>query len=386
MSKIYKILWFATHPTQYQSPLLKKLSSHPQLEIKVIFFSDFSINPYFDKRFKQVLKWDINMLDGLDYEFLRENEKKEISFLYPILPKLKKIIKNSEFNYIFVQGWQHHGMVYIAYLAKKYKKKVLMRCEASDEVKSTNNFIKKFIRNHLIKYYFSKINIFYAIGTLNKNFYLKRGINESSIGLMPYCVDNQKFSKKLDKKKNWIKKIGINPDKPSILYVGKLSERKNVKLLLQAYNQLKKQKPNLLIVGTGEKQNDLKQYCVENQLDQVKFLGFQNQGSLPEIYAGSDIFVLPSVDEPWGLVVNEAMSANCAIITTRHVGSACDLVCEDYNGVILEHLTVENLKNALIKCLEPKNLRLFQKNSGKLITKFSFETNLNGLLEKLSHD
>ena len=111
MSKIYKILWFATHPTQYQSPLLKKLSSHPQLEIKVIFFSDFSINPYFDKRFKQVLKWDINMLDGLDYEFLRENEKKEISFLYPILPKLKKIIKNSEFNYIFVQGWQHHGMV-----------------------------------------------------------------------------------------------------------------------------------------------------------------------------------------------------------------------------------------------------------------------------------
>jgi glycosyltransferase involved in cell wall biosynthesis len=385
MNNSYKILWLATHPTQYQTPLLKRLGNDPRIEIKAVFFSDFSTKSYFDTKFKQVLEWDLDLLDGIDYQFIKMGEEKEIGFFKPLLFELKSVIRNSDFDYVFVQGWQHYGMIYAATLAKRYRKKVLNRCEASDHVTSTNNLIKKMIRNYVIKYFFSKIDIFFSIGVKNKKFYLDRGINEDKIGFMPYCVDNEKFNGGLANREAFIEKFGLLSDAPTILFVGKLSDRKNAKLLIEAYQRLRCPRPNLLIVGTGEKENELKQYCVKHKLTNVKFLGFQNQGFLPDIYSFSDVFVLPSVNEPWGLVVNEAMNAGCAIITTAEVGSAHDLVHENYNGIVLKELSVENLTNALTKCLEPDTLNEYKLNSSKLIFNYSFEMNLIGLLAGLSN-
>jgi len=61
-------------------------------------------------------------------------------------------------------------------------------------------------------------------------------------------------------------------------------------------------------------------------------LGFRNQAELPRLYAMGDVFVLPSEDEPWGLVINEAMCSGLPIVASERVGAAADLVQPGYNG------------------------------------------------------
>ena len=60
--------------------------------------------------------------------------------------------------------------------------------------------------------------------------------------------------------------------------------------------------------------------------DRVRFLGFVNQSGLPAVYAASDVLVLPSSYEPFGVVVNEAMLCGCAAIASDRVGARFDLV------------------------------------------------------------
>ena len=62
------------------------------------------------------------------------------------------------------------------------------------------------------------------------------------------------------------------------------------------------------------------------------FTGFVNQSELPALYAASDVFVLPSENEPWGLAVNEAMCASLPVVVSREVGCAPDLVRDGVNG------------------------------------------------------
>ena len=66
----------------------------------------------------------------------------------------------------------------------------------------------------------------------------------------------------------------------------------------------------------------------------VRFLGFVNQSGLPETYCASDVLVLPSSYEPFGVVVNEAMLCGCSVIVSDCVGAGFDLVREGRTGFI----------------------------------------------------
>jgi glycosyltransferase involved in cell wall biosynthesis len=68
--------------------------------------------------------------------------------------------------------------------------------------------------------------------------------------------------------------------------------------------------------------------------ERVRFLGFVNQSGLPETYRASDILVLPSEYEPFGLVVNEAMLCRCPVIVSDRVGARFDLIREGETGYV----------------------------------------------------
>jgi glycosyltransferase involved in cell wall biosynthesis len=75
----------------------------------------------------------------------------------------------------------------------------------------------------------------------------------------------------------------------------------------------------------------------------VYFLGFRNQSELPKLYASADVFVLPAEDEPWGLVINEAMCAGLPVVATREIGAVADLVVDGWNGLLFETGAVAQL-------------------------------------------
>lgn len=159
--------------------------------------------------------------------------------------------------------------------------------------------MKKIIHKPVMKIFYKFFNGFLYIGTKNKEYYKHIGRPESKLFLVPYSFNNDFFISKVEAAKkniNEIKnKFNLNNNNLNIIYASKLIKRKNPINLLKAFELLKKnlENINLIFVGTGEEEENLKNFVRENRIDNVYFLGFLNQSELPKALAISDIFVLP---------------------------------------------------------------------------------------------
>ena len=139
-------------------------------------------------------------------------------------------------------------------------------------------------------------------------------------------------------------------------------------------------RPYLLVVGSGEQKDKMIEAsaCLDENF--LRLIGFVNQSQLPDFYALSDVFVLPSANEPWGLVVNEAMCAGTAIIVSDQVGSGGDLVKNNINGHIFKCGDIVDLKEKLKDVLnEPIRCRSMGAESLKIISNWDFDAVKRGL-------
>jgi glycosyltransferase involved in cell wall biosynthesis len=93
---------------------------------------------------------------------------------------------------------------------------------------------------------------------------------------------------------------------------------------------------------------------IRNRLQRTVFI---NQSELPALYAASDVFVLPSEHEPWGLAVNEAMCDSLPVISFREVGFVPELVKDGINGYTPAAGDVEGLARVLQRLIEGEDLR-----------------------------
>ena len=143
-------------------------------------------------------------------------------------------------------------------------------------------------------------------------------------------------------------------------------------------------RPYLLYVGDGELRSELERRIRLLPDDSVRFLGFRNQTELPRFLDLCDVFVLPSVHEPWGLIVNEVMNAGKPVVVTDHVGCAPDLVEEGVNGYVYAACNVDELAQCLYKLLSNSELRAqMGRESLRQIRQWSFELDIKGLRTSL---
>ena len=386
MKKI-KLAWIATHPIQYQAPLFRAISKVNEIDLEVIYFSNFSVANYRDSEFGTSISWGSDILDGYKFKFLNTFGPKiqQIKTFSPFILGLRKNLFSGKYDAVMVQGWNHYGMLIAAWVCKYYGVKVFIRCEATDHITSSKG-LKKWIREKILSYYFSLVDVFFAIGRRNKEFYLSRGVDPGRIFLMPYSVDNNFFEDKLTpfEECKIHNLLSLQNNIPIILFSGKLIPRKRPDLLLRAYELLGEDKPYLIFVGDGVMRSEMEARVIKNRLDRVYFVGFQSQSKIANFYAAADIFVLPSDEETWGLVINEAMVCCCAIIASDRVGSAIDLIRNNVNGVIFESGNVLALKYALNQCLFDKKYEEMGVASKKIIDNSGIAQNVEVLKDVLN--
>ncbi len=169
------------------------------------------------------------------------------------------------------------------------------------------------------------------------------------------------------------------------LFVGRLVAAKNLSLLLDAFAAYRRfgGKRSLEIIGHGPLESSLKASAAVVELSgAVSFGGFQTYESLPERYAHAACLILPSISEPWGLVVNEAMAAGLPVIVSDRCGCVDDLVEDGSNGYVFPALSSKALTDCLltIDALDDRCLKAMGRRSKEMITKFSLETWVNAVL------
>lgn len=124
----------------------------------------------------------------------------------------------------------------------------------------------------------------------------------------------------------------------TIIYVGRLWWGKGINYLLNAFEIVQQRSgvpASLLLIGDGPEEAKLRQQCAERNIRNVVFAGFHQKPDLPRYYALADIFVFPTLGDPYGLVVDEAMACSLPIISTSAAGEIRDRVEEGINGYIV---------------------------------------------------
>lgn len=383
-----KIAILSSHPIQYFAPLYAHLSKNPHLDIKVLYCSDFGTKNSYDQGFQQAFQWDIDLLSGYSYEFIGKNYslREPKGFFSLICPSIINVLYKNRFDVIWIHGHNYFVNILAMVFAKLYGTKVLMRCET--HLLLSRNKIKRAVRPLVLSVLYKLCDAFLAIGTNNQNFYLSLGIPISKIFLTPYTTDNERFiestNTQRDNKKVLLNSIGIFNNYPNVLYISKLQKRKNPDLLINAASKIQDDiNFNLIIAGSGEMLGECISLTKNLRVSNVFFPGFINQKAVPS-FAMADIFVLLSHSEPWGLVINEAMSASLPIIASEEVGASADLV-DSNNGFLISRANeLEETVQALKILLKNPDLRsAMGLQSLRKIQSWDFSATESGFLKAL---
>jgi len=378
----------APAPIIYQVPLLRRLAAEPDLSITTFFCSDISLKAY-DAGFGFNFKWDIPLLGGYDHEFLPAwGSRDQVSMWRPFNYGLGKRLRVGRFQILWIHGYLRAFNLAAIAVAKRLGIKVLIRDEATP-ISARRGAVKRIIKRALFAGLGGVCDGFLAIGSLNREYYRSLGISANRIFDVPYAVDNEFFeSRARVAARSRIQlraALEFNGDGPVILSVAKMTPRKRAGDLLDAYAKLSpdgRAEPNasLVFVGDGENRAELESRAAALGWNSIRFAGAINQTELPAYYDLCDIFVLPSIREPWGLVVNEAMSAGCAVVVSDQVGCGPDLVRYGKNGYTFRAGDIDQLAHRLnLLIANPVRCREMAEKSREIIRGWSFEQDVMGL-------
>lgn len=345
-----KIAIISTHPIQYNAPFFRLLCQRKNILIKVFYtWSQSEQGLKFDPGFGKEIAWDIPLLEGYDYCFVNNISTYPGSHQFRGIdnPTLISEIENWCANAILVYGWSFKSH----FKAMRYfKGKVPVLFRGDSTLLDKQTFIKKTIRRIALKFVYSKIDIALYAGNANKAYFLANGVVEHKLVFMPHAIDNERFAvseKNITNAKEIRKKLKIPNDALVFLFAGKLEPKKQPDLLAKVFCEIENNESHLIIAGNGVLENLLKANF-SNKFN-IHFIDFQNQQTMPALYATCDVFVLPSKgpSETWGLSINEAMAAGKPVIVSNACGAAYDLLVEGKTGFVFEKFDSKKLKEYL---------------------------------------
>jgi glycosyltransferase involved in cell wall biosynthesis len=197
-----------------------------------------------------------------------------------------------------------------------------------------------------------------------------QNVYNRDVFVIPNGIDLKKFE---DFTKN---RIHNNEGRKKILFVGRLHTVKGVKYLIESMKIIKIDFPNieLILVGDGEEKCKLESLVKQFNLSEyVSFVGIVPNQQIPKCMIESDIFVLPSLSEGFGIVILEAMASGLPIVASN-VGGIPYLVQNEINGFLVEPKNPDQIAEKVLHLL--KNDKLMQDisdNNRKFVTKYEWK-------------
>ena len=190
------------------------------------------------------------------------------------------------------------------------------------------------------------------------------------------CVDNLFFKRN----ENY-------SDTKIILCVARLVPVKNIDGLLKCWQQIEKMNSGykLFIVGDGPLYEDLKTLKNNLNLTTVEFSGAVDYSRIDTFYRAASAFILPSLSESWGLVVNEAMAAALPVLLSYKVNAHRALLNESVNGFGFNPSDLQEISRAILKFIHSDAVtkQSMSANSVKIINDMSYEKMALQLLNAL---
>lgn len=197
------------------------------------------------------------------------------------------------------------------------------------------------------------VNGYIVNGELTKEYLMSQGVRQNNIFTEGMCADSEGLASQvasvtIGQKMEILKHLfGTIPLGLVYVFVGQMIPRKGVKELLQSWtNHTKRHKEDwLLLVGGGELLDVLSQEYKDNK--SIVFTSVIDYSQIYKFYAVSDVFIIPTLEDNWSLVVPEAMACGLPVACSIYNGCYPELVRKDENGITFDPLDGESVLNTL---------------------------------------
>ena len=324
-NKKQRVLWLTNLPAPYRLPIWESLSHY--VDLKVVF----------TLKEKNWRNWLPPISTSWSHLYLSYRSIKIGEFvLVPNFIGAKKILANVDT--VIIGGWESPMFMRTTFLAKKRGLRVVHFYESTLQSHRFKNRLVNKIRSSI----FSAADFVITPGSDSTQAVIAMGIPTEKIVTLFNPVDVEWFNS-LVRSKPSDKTPGHK-----FLYVGQLIPRKNVSALIEAFAAIKQADDKLLIAGQGPLLTELKAgAAILKVSDSVEFLGHKSPDDLAAIYASSNTFILPSTNEVWGLVVNEALACGLHAVVSDSCGVANFV--EPMKGVYICESTSSDIAFAMAK-------------------------------------
>lgn len=165
-----------------------------------------------------------------------------------------------------------------------------------------------------------------------------------------------------------------NKEGVNFCYIGRFSPEKNLTLLLEAYKILieKNEKDiNLTLIGDGEQREQLKEYCRQNRLDKINFLGFRSD--VHDILKTMDCLVLSSFTEGLPTVVLEAYLQRTLVVSTNCGGVSEIIIDKDFISFDFLEESLADRMSYVLNLDYSTRCRIQEENYNFVLDNFSLE-------------
>lgn len=337
-----KILFQCNAISPYRNDFFNELNK--LCDLTVCYETDNSEHTHRDK------KWFEGMAS--EYKKIKLTQKK--AFLKYKKGNIDELIKKEKYDAVILGNYLSFTGLTAVRTCKKEKIKVFVSADGA--LVKKDKFYTFLIKKHILR----GCDGFLSPSEKTDEYFLKYGVKKEKIHR--YNFTNIKNSEILPYNKRENKSV------PTVFSVGQFIHRKGFDLLIKACFDLR---VNLVICG-GQPTQEIEELCEGLQVKNVTFLPFKTKSEIAELYENADIFVLPTREDNWGLVINEAMNFSLPVVTTDKCVAGLELI-DDTGGFITPSENVQALKEAVKKLFDYNLRQAFGKRNNEKIKENTIE-------------
>lgn len=349
-----KVLFITNIPAPYRIDFYNELGKY--VDLTVIFEAKVAEGIRFN--------WNIDEINNFKAIFLDEGNIKEKRIDWKIL----KYIKKNKYDHIIATSYSYFTeMIALIYMKLR---RIPYYLETDGGMIRNENSLKRLYKKFLI----SNAKGYFSPSKGSDDYLVYYGANRDCVYRYPFT--SLKESEILDSIPSedeifYIKEELKIKEEKVILSVGQFIYRKGYDILLKACRDLD-ENVGVYIIG-GKVTEEYNQLINTLELKNIHFLEFKNKETLYKYYKAADLFILPTREDIWGLVINEAMAHALPVITTKKCVAGIELVIQSVNGEIVEVEDFKAMRLAIENILYSENTKEFQKNSLSIIKKYTIE-------------
>lgn len=357
-----KVVFITNIPSPYRVDFFVYLQKHfPEYEFHVIFSGAGMENR----------KWSVELEELEHTTFLKSRTiiiRKRFDDRYIFLPVgVEKALREIGPDMVFAMEY-NPTILRAVHWCRKHHVPFVSWTDGTLNSEKNIGKVQRLSRSYIIK----RASAFVASSTASKEAQIAYGADPAKCFLSYLTVDINKYLAKKD-----------SYEARQMIYVGSLIQRKGLDLLMPALAKTDED-IRLIIVGEGQEKQALEEQITKLGItDRVEFKGFVEGEALRELYKNSDVFIIPTREDCFGLVILEAMCASLPVISSKYADGARDLIADGENGYIVDPEDTEGFANTIERILSEGKLAKMGACSYERAQEFSFAHVAKGCIEAL---